>query len=146
MRRQPTGLTRSAGWEIGVSRTVAYALEEVWDFLTSPEGTVVWLGVGVHRLDEPGLPYETTTRTSGEIRSFHPLDRLRLTWQPPDWTHDSTVQVTVSTAGPGRTMLRFHQERLADAEEREQQRAHWRTVIDAVVSGLENRPAVGSPP
>jgi uncharacterized protein YndB with AHSA1/START domain len=139
MRKRPTGLTRDAGWEIGVSRTAAVPLEEVWDFLTSPEGSAVWLGAGVHRLDEPGEAYETSAGIVGQIRSFRPRDRVRLTWRPPDWDHDSTVQFTVSSAGPGRTMLRFHQERLADAGEREQQRAHWRAVLDAVVAELENR-------
>ena len=140
MRARPTGHTKGAGWEIGVSRTVAFPLEEVWDFVTSPEGAAVWLGAGVQRLDEPGQAYQTAAGTSGEIRSFHPHDRIRLTWQPPGWAHDSTVQVTVTSAGGGRTMVRFHQERLADAAEREQQRAHWRAVLDAVVAALENRP------
>jgi uncharacterized protein YndB with AHSA1/START domain len=99
----------------------------------------VWLGAGVQRLDEPGEAYETSAGTSGEIRSFLPHDRMRLTWQPPDWDHDSTVQFTVRTAGPGRTMLGFHQERLADASEREQQRVHWRAMLDAVVAELGNR-------
>ena len=146
MKERPTGLTRDVGWEIGVSRTVPFPLEEVWDFLTSPEGSVVWLGAGVQRLDEPGREYQTSQGTSGEIRSFRPLDRVRLTWQPTDWAHDSTVQFTVTGAAAGRTMLRFHQERLADAREREQQRAHWRAVLDAVVTALQNRPPVGSPP
>jgi uncharacterized protein YndB with AHSA1/START domain len=144
MRTRPTGLTRDAGWEIGVSRTMAFPLEEVWDFLTSPEGSAVWLGAGVQRLDEPGQAYETSAGTSGEIRSFHPHNRIRLTWQPPGWAHDSTVQVAVTSAGAGRTMVRFHQERLADAAEREQQRTHWRAVLDAVVAGLENRQPVRS--
>ena len=139
MTERPTGLTKGAGWEIGVSRTVAFPLEEVWDFLTSPKGSAVWLGAGVQRLDEPGRDYQTSEGTSGEIRSFRPHDRVRLTWQPSDWDHDSTVQFTVRSAGAGRTMLRFHQERLADAGEREQQRAHWRAVRDAVVAKLENR-------
>ena len=146
MTERPTGLTKGVGWEIGVSRTVAFPLVDVWDFLTSPEGSAVWLGVGVQRLDEPGLDYHTSEGTSGEIRSFRPLDRVRLTWQPPGWAHESTVQFTVTAAAAGRTMLRFHQERLADAAEREQQRAHWRAVLDAVVTALENRPTVGSPP
>jgi uncharacterized protein YndB with AHSA1/START domain len=139
MRERPTGLSRDVGWEIGVSRTVPFPLAEVWDFLTSPEGSSVWLGAGVDRLDEPGEAYETSAGTSGEIRSFRPRDRVRLTWQPPDWDHDSTVQFTVSSAGAGRTVVRFHQERLTDAGEREQQRTHWRAVLDAVITGLENR-------
>lgn len=139
MRERPTGLTKGAGWEIGVSRSVAFPLETVWDFLTSTEGSAVWLGAGVQRLDQPGSAYRTSSGTSGEIRSFRPLDRVRLTWQPEDWSHDSTVQFTVSRTAAGRTLLRFHQERLADATERERQRAHWQVVLDAVVTALENR-------
>jgi uncharacterized protein YndB with AHSA1/START domain len=139
MRERPTGLTKGAGWEIGVSRSVAFPPEEVWDFLTSAEGSAVWLGAGVQRLDQPGSTYQTSDGTSGEVRSFRPLDRVRLTWQPEDWSHDSTVQFTLSRTTSGRTLLRFHQERLADATEREQQRAHWQGVLDAVVTALENR-------
>ncbi|GAA5159640.1 MULTISPECIES: SRPBCC domain-containing protein [Amycolatopsis] len=65
------------------------------------------------------------------MRSYHSLDRIRLTWRPPDWEHDSTVQVTVRTTG-GKTTLRFHQERLADVGERARQRAYWTDVVERI--------------
>ena len=34
MTQRPVGLTRDAGWEIGVSRTVPFPIDDVWDFLT----------------------------------------------------------------------------------------------------------------
>jgi hypothetical protein len=34
-------------------------------------------------------------------------------------------------------VLRFHQERMADAAERERRRAHWRRVLDAVADALD---------
>ncbi|HZA04128.1 MAG TPA: SRPBCC domain-containing protein [Propionibacteriaceae bacterium] len=142
MTTRRTGLTRDAGWEIGVSRTVPFPIEEVWDFLTSTAGSAVWLGAGVQRLDEPGAGYETAAGTAGEVRSFRPRDRVRLTWQPVDWDHDSTVQFTVRPVTGDRTRIVFHQERLADAAEREQQRTHWQGVLDALVAALEQRPAV----
>jgi uncharacterized protein YndB with AHSA1/START domain len=137
-----TGQTKGAGWEIGVSRTVPFPIEEVWAFLTSAVGSAVWLGAGVQRLDEPGTAYETEDGTVGEIRSFRPRDRVRLTWQPVDWDHASTVQVTVSGGAGDRTRITLHQERLADAAERERQRTHWQGVMDALVATLEQRPAV----
>ena len=55
------------------------------------------------------------------------------------WDHDTTVQVTVSrpagSAGD-RTVLRFHQEWLADAEERARQREHWRAAMERVTTAL----------
>ena len=139
MTSTPVGLTRDAGFEIGVSRTVDLPPDRVWRTLVSDEGVAVWLGAGVQLPTDPaiakGTPYRTADGTRGEIRSFHSTGRLRLTWQPPGWDHESTVQVTVSSRG-GRTVLRFHQERLADPAERARQRAHWRAVMDAVVDLL----------
>jgi uncharacterized protein YndB with AHSA1/START domain len=130
------GLTRDAGWQIGVSKTLDRPVGEVWDFITSSEGIAIWLGEGVGTLSEPGAGYETTTGVHGETRSFRELDRVRLTWWSPGWSHDTTVQLTVSAAGGGKTRLGVHQERLASAAERERQREHWRAVIAALVAAL----------
>lgn len=132
----PVGRTRDAGWQIGVSKTINRPVSEVWDFITSPEGIAIWLGDGVTVLSDRGAGYETATGVRGETRSFRELDRVRLTWQPPDWTHDTTLQLTVSSAGEGRARLVVHQERLADATEREQQRRHWQGVVNALVDAI----------
>jgi uncharacterized protein YndB with AHSA1/START domain len=135
-RRREVGQTRDAGWEIGVSKTIDHPVEEVWAFITSPAGIAIWLGEGVTVLSELGAGYETSAGVQGETRGFRELDRLRLTWQPPDWTHDTTLQLAVRSAGAGRTTLVVHQERLADAAEREQQRRHWQGVITALVDAM----------
>lgn len=137
------GRTKDAGWQIGVSKTVEHPVEELWAFITSPDGMAIWLGDGVIAL-ERGADYETVTGVRGETRSFHELDRLRLTWQPPDWTHDTTLQLVVRSAGAGRSRLTVHQERLADATEREQQRRHWQGVVSEIVEGLA-RPGSETP-
>ncbi|GAB2763948.1 SRPBCC family protein [Amycolatopsis magusensis] len=131
------GRTRDAGWQIGVSKTLDHPVAEVWDFLTSPEGVAIWLGEGVTLPREPGTGYETAAGVRGETRSFRELDRLRLTWQPSGWSHDTTLQLTVTSAGEGRARLGVHQERLADAGERERQRAHWQDVVAGIVAALE---------
>jgi uncharacterized protein YndB with AHSA1/START domain len=135
-QRREVGHTRDAGWEIGVSKTVDHSAEDVWSFITSPAGIAIWLGEGVSVLPEPGDGYETTAGVRGQTRSFRELDRLRLTWRPADWTHDTTLQMVVRSSGAGRAILSIHQERLADATEREQQRRHWQGVITAVVDAL----------
>lgn len=130
------GHTRDAGWQIGVSKTVDRPVEAVWSFITSPAGVAIWLGEGVTVLSDLGAGYETTAGVRGETRSFRELDRVRLTWQPPDWSHDTTLQLAVTSAGGGRARLGIHQERLADAAEREQQRRHWKGVITALAEAL----------
>ncbi|MCS7482928.1 SRPBCC domain-containing protein [Umezawaea endophytica] len=128
------GKTKDAGWEIGVSKTVPYPLEHVWDYLSGP-GLAVWLG-DVRLEPEKGAPYETAEGTVGEIRGYHEQEKIRLTWRPKDWDHDSTVQVGLRRAGPGKTVVVFHQERLTGPDERVTQREHWRAVMKAVVVGL----------
>jgi hypothetical protein len=44
----------------------------------------------------------------------------------------------VSAAG-AKTTLRFHQEWLADSEEREEQREYWENVIERVVAAINER-------
>ena len=132
----PTGKTKDAGWQIGVSRTVAAPISEVWDLVTSPQGLAIWLGAGVELPAIRGAVYATDAGLRGEVRSYRRHDRIRITWQPADWSHDSTVQVAFEDKGD-RTVLRFHQERLADAAERERQRAHWLSVVDRLQAEVE---------
>ncbi|MEV3991991.1 SRPBCC domain-containing protein [Streptomyces sp. NPDC049837] len=127
----PTGLTRDAGWEIGVSKTLPLPAGAVWDFITSPEGIALWLGRVKGGLpQEKGAAYETVDGLTGEVRGYRPGDRVRLT------CGGTTVQVTVSASGPGKAVLRFHQEHLASADEREQRRTHWQGVMTRVVEAL----------
>jgi uncharacterized protein YndB with AHSA1/START domain len=133
MNGTPVGLTRDAGWEIGVSRTLPLPPSAVWDFIASPEGVALWLGEGVELPTAKGEPYETADGVTGEIRSYRPGDRVRLTYGT------SVVQVAVSAARSAsgeQAVLRFHQEHLADADEREIRRAHWQAVAAAVKEAL----------
>ncbi len=126
----PTGLTQDAGWEIGVSRTFPVPPEAAWDVLVDGPGLPLWLGAGAVVPDEVGAPYRTDDGTEGELRSLRPVDRIRLTLQPPGREgRPTTVQVVVRPSATG-TSVRFHQEHLADAEERERQRAHWKAALD----------------
>jgi len=99
----PVGKTKDAGWQIGVSRTVDLTPEQVWARI---EDTATWLG-----------------ETADDVRSFRPLDRIRVGWK------GTIAQVAISSARTG-TTVRFHQERLTGPDERERQRAHWSAVLD----------------
>lgn len=138
-RKAEPGRTKDAGWQVGVSRTVDHPAERVWEFLTSPAGTDLWLGHGVRLAQAPGSPYETDEGVRGETRSLRSGDRIRLTWQPDDWDHETTVQMVVSPSKAERTRLTFHQERMTGADERERQRRHWRAVMDSITAALDAR-------
>ena len=129
----PTGLTRDAGWNMGVRRTVDAPLGDVWMHLVGA-GLITWLGECTLP-SSPGEEYETTDGTTGQLRSRTELRRLRLTWQPAGADHDTTVQVTVLPAKNG-TTIAFHQERMSSADERERMLEHWTAVVLRLVDEL----------
>ena len=129
------GLTRDAGWEIGVSRTLPHEPAEVWQLLTSREGLRLWLGELPSLPTERGAPYETADGAVGEVRGFREGDRIRVTHRAAGADHETTCQVTVRRAARG-TRVNFHQERLRDADERERRRTHWQAVIDRLADAL----------
>jgi uncharacterized protein YndB with AHSA1/START domain len=132
MTTMPTGFTKDVGWQIGVSRTLPQPPPIVWDFVSGPEGLALWLGPGADLTPERGAPYRTAAGITGEVRGYRPGDRIRV-------THGATtlqVAVTPAAGGAG-TVLRYHQERMAGAEERERQRAHWQQVMAEVAAALD---------
>ena len=134
---ETVGLTRQAGWQIGVSRTVAAGLDNVWEYLTGKEGLAVWLGPGARLSKEKGASYRTADGTTGEVRGLREMEKVRLTWQPPGRPDPAILQVAVV---PGRSgcSIRFHQERLTGPDERERMRAHWQGVLARIAARWED--------
>ena len=124
-----TGLTKDAGWELGVRTTVAAPRAEVWQYLLG-EGLPVWLGDIAEIPTETGAAFETADGVRGTIRSFTDATRIRLSWQPDDWPHDTVLQLTVKEAATG-TTIGIHHEKLADRDERKLMLGHWKNVAAA---------------
>ncbi len=124
-----TGLTKDAGWELGVRTTVAAPVDAVWEYLLGP-GLIVWLGELAALPAEKGEAYATADGVRGTVRSRTDGLRIRVSWQPDDWPHDSTLQLTVKPAASG-TTIGIHHEKLADREERRMMLGHWKNVAAA---------------
>jgi uncharacterized protein YndB with AHSA1/START domain len=125
-----TGLTKDAGWEMGVRTTVPAPLPAVWEFLLG-EGLPVWLGEIDALPTEKGAAYATADGVRGSIRGFTAEQRLRLSWKPDDWPHDTILQLTVKQAATG-TTVGFHHDHLADRDERRMMLGHWKNVAAAI--------------
>lgn len=125
----PTGLTKDAGWEVGVRKTMEAPVETVWAFLLGA-GLPLWLGNTELTL-EKGAAYATDDDISGTVLSYTEGLRIRLSWRPGEWNHDSTLQLTVKQVATG-TTIGFHQERLSGREERKIMLGHWKEVVQAL--------------
>lgn len=140
MTTRPTGLTKDAGWQVGVSRTLPVDFDTAWEYLLSPAGLSLWLGDGLAGPLEKGRTYETIEGTTGEIRSLRPGDRVRLTWRPPGRQQEAIVQLVLRPAVTG-CSVRFHSERLDSENEREAMRSHWRTILDQLAAAISSHDA-----
>jgi uncharacterized protein YndB with AHSA1/START domain len=114
--RRKVGETTDGGFQIGVSKTLPLPPEELWRVLTSPAGMEHFIG------GETGIEYRITTRREGS--------HMRMQWKLPGWERPSILQLRVSPASQGRTVLSVHQEKLSSQEQRERMRARWREVLD----------------
>ncbi len=125
------GETKDAGFEIGVSKTLPLTREQAWDLITRRPGRDAWLGPVPRLRFVKGEKYRTADGAAGEIRSVTPGKALRLTWQPAEWNHASTIGVHVVPSGP-KASVRFHQEKLATAKERVRMRRQWKKALDTL--------------
>ncbi|MDQ3610035.1 MAG: SRPBCC domain-containing protein [Actinomycetota bacterium] len=135
--KRAVGQTAGAGFQVGVQRSVAATVSEVWELITSrPE---LWLGEGASVDFDQGGRYEVppgngVPGASGEVRVVKPGDRLRMTWQPEGWPAPATLQLTLSEPGSGKTAIHAHLEKLPDADAREAMRARWREALERIAA------------
>lgn len=135
MGRVPVGLSKDAGVQIGVRKTMAATKERVWDFLMSSEGLSLWIG-DVPSLElQVGHEYDSKEGVTGKLTVVVPYHKLRLTWKRKEWDNPSRLQIYVLSTKTGKTTIAIHQEMLDDVYMREIMRRYW----DEMLTTLQNR-------
>lgn len=127
------GQTRDAGFQIGVRKTFAVPVENVWNFLFSEAGLSTWLGKISLENFELGKPYKTEEEIEGKVSVFKPNSHIRLTWKPKYWTNSSALQIRVIPSKE-KTTISFHQDKLLDNQQRDEMKKYW----DGVIVKIEN--------
>lgn len=131
---KPVGLTKDAGWQFGLRRTLPYSLEYLWDFMFSMKGLKIWLG----ELDkEPEIKkaYKTKDGIEGLIRVFTPYSHIRLSWKKKDWENISIVQVRV-IGNREKATISFHHEKLSDSHQREEMKLYWNKKMTEIEDAI----------
>jgi uncharacterized protein YndB with AHSA1/START domain len=121
---------------VHLHRSLPATVGAVWEALVCPEGTATWLGTGAV-LGDKGQSYHCADGTAGVVRSFHPLEQLRLSWHHDVDLEPSLIEVDLAVEGSG-TALRFWHDGLPEAE-RPAMRAHWEQRLDAFAEYVRNR-------
>jgi hypothetical protein len=137
MEQKKTGLTQSAGYQIGVRCTLEVSLHDTWDLLLSGEGLEVWLGTDSLDKWETGIEFSSAEGISGSVRVFRVYSHIRISWKKKEWPNQSILQVRTIEAG-AKTIISFHQEHLLNDEQREEMKEHWKNVLERIREMLES--------
>jgi len=130
--RTPVGVTKDAGVQIGVRKTVAMTPLQAWNYLTSSRGLALWIGnVSAFPL-EKGAEFSSAEGVTGKLASVVPFQKLRMTWKRKDWMNPSRLQLTLTAAKSGGTTISIHQEMLDDVYMREMMRREWESVLNHI--------------
>lgn len=120
---------------IQLSRPVAAPLGHVWEVLVSDAGAQALLGEGA-RLGAKGEPYRTANGANGVLRSYHPLEQLRVSWHETSGSPATVVEVDLRAEGDG-TVLDLRQEHLPSGSDTASLATRWRAALDAVAGQAE---------
>ena len=122
---------------VRVSRGVAAPLVHVWEVLVSPAGSQALLGEGAV-LGGKGEPYHCTDGSSGVLRSYHPLEQLRVSWHGTPDGPPSVVEVDLRADGDDATVLDLSQDHLWPGVDVDELTRRWAAGLDRVASLAES--------
>ena len=98
---------------IKVSRVVPFPIDKVWQFLITPAGAEALLGKGA-QLGTKGEPWHSADGSHGVVRSYHPMQQVRLTWHADEHAASTLVDLRLTSEGAD-TRLDLWHERIDDA-------------------------------
>ena len=127
--RATVGVTKDAGVQIEVRRTIAADKERVWRFMLSPEGLRLWIGTVPEFRLERGFAFASAEGVTGKLTVVQPLHKLRMSWHRPEWERPSRLQIYVLSASGDKTTVAIQQEMLEDVYIRELMRRHWEEAL-----------------
>lgn len=134
--RRITGETKTAGFAVGVQKTIDKKAQEIWKFLMSKKGQKIWLGETYNFAPLAGYGYRTDSGISGEIRSVKLGEKIRISWKLPHWRSLSTLQIYLMPVGK-KTSIRIHHEKLGGPKTRAEMKKHWLEVLNKIEHTLE---------
>lgn len=126
---KPIGLTKDAGFQIGVRKTFSVPTQDAWDFLFSPPGLLIWLGANELNTLEFGQEFTTANNITINVTTLKEGSHFRMQWKPLEWEVTTMLQLRVIPTKE-KTTISFHQDKLSSSEQRELMQQHWKKVLD----------------
>jgi uncharacterized protein YndB with AHSA1/START domain len=115
---------------IEVSRVVPFPLDKVWQLLTTSAGAEALLGKGA-KLGTKGEPWRSADGSYGVVRSYHPMEQVRLSWHADEHASATLVDLRLSAEG-GSTRLDLRHEHIDDAALGRSLPQHWDEALSRI--------------
>ena len=120
---------------VHVSVMVPAPPTRVWEHLVTRAGTEALLGEGA-RLGGKGEPWRAGDGSYGVVRSFHPVEQVRVTWHPREDGPLSMLDVQLRPDGDSTRVDLFH-EGHGIAEDPRGDSQHWDDALNRLAGGLQ---------
>jgi uncharacterized protein YndB with AHSA1/START domain len=117
---------------VHVTRSIAAPVGAVWQQLISPSGTAALLGAGA-QIGSKGESWHSTDGPHGVVRSFHPLEQVRVSWHADEDAAGSLVDVHLFSEGDGTRVDLVH-ERLTNHEPPPGLQSFWQDALERFAS------------
>jgi uncharacterized protein YndB with AHSA1/START domain len=115
---------------IEVSRVVPFPIDKAWQLLTTSAGAEALLGEGA-KLGTKGEPWHSVDGTYGVVRSYHPMEQMRLTWHADEHAAATLVDLRLTPEG-SQTRLDLRHEHLGDAALGQGMPQHWDEALGRI--------------
>ncbi|EJL67780.1 hypothetical protein [Chryseobacterium populi] len=108
------GLTKDAGWQFGIRKTVSTNLEKLWNVFFSDRGLGYW---------SEGVDLDFST--------FKEYSHIRTKWRHSDFKEYANLQMRfIPSKNKDKTTISFHVDKLKNESQRELAREYWSKVIE----------------
>lgn len=115
---------------IEVSRVVPHPIDKVWQVLTTPAGAEALLGSGAH-LGTKGEPWRSSDGSHGVVRSYHPMQQVRVSWHADDLAPATSVDLQLTSEGEG-TRLDLRHEHISDVALSQSLQQRWEDALSQI--------------
>jgi uncharacterized protein YndB with AHSA1/START domain len=121
-----------AGVHAGIA--VQAPVTKVWEHLITAHGTEALLGPGA-RIGRKGEPWRADDGSYGVVRSFHPVEQLRVTWHPREDGPLSMLDIQLRPEADGTRVELFHEGRGIAGDPRGDWQ-HWQDALGRLAAGI----------
>ncbi len=115
---------------IEVSRVVPQPIDKVWQVLTTTAGAEALLGSGAH-LGTKGEPWRSADGTHGVVRSYHPLEQVRLSWHADENAPATLIDLQLTAEGEG-TRMGLRHEHIHDVALSQSLQQRWEDALGRI--------------